>query len=147
MRYPDGSVSTPHCYASVGVSRDLHPDTGTGGELYAVIGHAPRQLDRNIAVVGRVVSGIEQLSSLPRGSETMGFYKAGSVARPIVAVALASAMPAATRPSFKYLATNSSSFARYLGVKKNRDDDFYRVAAGGVDLCNAPVPVRPTPGR
>src|SRR5690606_4696052 len=28
-----------HCYASVGVARDLSPDTGTGAELYAVIGH------------------------------------------------------------------------------------------------------------
>jgi peptidylprolyl isomerase len=35
----------------------LSPDTGTGGELYAVIGHAPRHLDRNIAVVGRVIAG------------------------------------------------------------------------------------------
>ncbi len=145
--YTDGSASLTHCYGSVGVGRDLHPDTGTGGELYAIIGHSPRQLDRNIAIVGRVVSGIEQLSALPRGSETMGFYKAGSVAKPIVAVALASAMPAAQRPSFQYLDTASPSFARYLHVRKNRNDDFYRVAAGGVDLCNVPVPVRPTPGR
>ena len=48
------------------------PDTGTGGELYAIIGHAPRQLDRNIALVGRVVQGIEQMSSLPRGTEALG---------------------------------------------------------------------------
>lgn len=31
-----------HCYGSVGVARDLAPDTGTGTELYTVIGHAPR---------------------------------------------------------------------------------------------------------
>ena len=42
-----------HCYAMVGVGRNLPPDTGTGAELYAVIGHAPRHLDRNIALVGR----------------------------------------------------------------------------------------------
>jgi peptidylprolyl isomerase len=60
---------------------------------------------------------------------------------------LASAMPAAQRPSFQYLDTASPSFAHYLHVKKNRDDDFYRVAAGGVDLCNVPVPVRPAPGK
>ena len=48
-----------HCYGMVGVGRDLAPVTGTGGELYAVIGHAPRHLDRNIANVGRVVEGIE----------------------------------------------------------------------------------------
>ena len=145
--YKDGSASLTHCYGTVGVGRDLHPDTGTGGELYAIIGHAPRQLDRNIAIVGRVISGIEQLSALPRGSETMGFYKEGAVAKSITAVTLASAMPAARRPSFQYLDTSTPAFARYLRVRKNRDDDFYRVAAGGVDLCNVPVPVRPTPGR
>jgi peptidylprolyl isomerase len=143
--YRDGSASLTHCYGTVGVGRDLHPDTGTGGELYAAIGHAPRQLDRNIAIVGRVVSGIEQLSALPRGSEAMGFYKEGFVAKAITGITLASAMPAAQRPSFQYLDTASASFARYLQVRKNRNDDFYRVAAGGADLCNVPVPVRPTP--
>ena len=39
---PKGNwANLAHCYASVGVGRDLSPDTGTGGELYAVIGHAP----------------------------------------------------------------------------------------------------------
>ena len=145
--YKDGSASLTHCYGTVGVGRDLHPDTGTGGELYAAIGHAPRQLDRNIAIVGRVISGIEQLSALPRGSEAMGFYKEGSVAKGISGITLASALPQAQRPSFQYLDTASAGFARYLQVRKNRHDDFYRVAAGGVDLCNVPVPVRPTPGR
>jgi peptidylprolyl isomerase len=146
-RYRDGTVSLTHCYGTVGVGRDLHPDTGTGGELYAIIGHAPRQLDRNIAIVGRVIAGIEHLSALPRGSEAMGFYKAGFVAKPITGITLASAMPAATRPAFQYLDPASAAFARYLQIKKNRNDDFYRVAAGGVDICNAPVPVRPTPGK
>ena len=46
----DGTANLPHCYGSVGVGRDLSPDTGMGGELYAAIGHSPRHLDRNIAV-------------------------------------------------------------------------------------------------
>ncbi|WP_343223884.1 peptidylprolyl isomerase [Metallibacterium sp.] len=48
-----------HCYGMVGVGRDNPPDTGNGTELYAVIGQAPRQLDRNIALVGRVADLIE----------------------------------------------------------------------------------------
>src|SRR3546814_9201500 len=46
-----------HCYAMVGVARDMSPNTGTSSELYTVIGHAPRHLDRNIALVGRVIAG------------------------------------------------------------------------------------------
>ena len=143
--YADGNASLTHCYGTVGVGRDLHPDTGTGGELYAIIGHGPRQLDRNIAIVGRVVAGIEHLAALPRGSEAMGFYKEGFVAKSIVGMTLASAIPLAQRPSFQAMDTTSASFARYLRIKKNRNDDFYRVAAGGADLCNVPVPVRSTP--
>lgn len=146
-RYRNGQVSLIHCYGTVGVGRDLHPDTGMGGELYAVIGHAPRQLDRNIAIVGRVIEGIEQLSALPRGTEALGFYKEGTVARRIAGVRLAAALPPAERPSFQYLSETSASFAAYIARRANRQDDFYRVAAGGVDLCNAPVPVRRTPAR
>jgi peptidylprolyl isomerase len=146
-QYRDGSVSLTHCYGAVGVGRDLDPDTGMGGELYAVIGHATRQLDRNIAVVGRVIEGIEQMSALPRGTEALGFYKEGSVAKKIAQARLASALAPAERPAFQYLAETSPAFTAYLNRRANRDDDFYRVPAGGVDLCNAPVPVRRAPAR
>jgi peptidylprolyl isomerase len=131
-----------HCYGSVGVGRDLSPDTGTGGELYAVIGNAPRQLDRVIAVVGRVVDGIDRLSSLPRGTEALGFYKEKSQYVPIASIRMASDMPAAERPSYEYMDTGSPTFARYLKVRANRHDDFYIRPARGVDLCNVQVPVR-----
>ena len=138
-----GTANLVHCYASVGVGRGLSPDTGMGGELYAAIGHSPRHLDRVIAVIGRVVSGIEHLSSLPRGTEALGFYKERTSDVPIASVKLASDLPEAGRPRFQYLDEKSRSFAAWLHVKKNRRDDFYIRPAGGVDLCNAPVPVRP----
>ena len=138
----DATVNLAHCYGSVGVGRGLSPDTGMGGELYAVIGHGPRALDRVIANVGRVVSGIEHLSSLPRGTEALGFYKERTSDVPIASVRLASTMPEAQRPKFEYLNEKSPSFAAWLQVKKNRRDDFYIRPAGGVDLCNATVPVR-----
>jgi len=134
-----------HCYGSVGVGRDLSPDTGTGGELYAVIGQAPRQLDRNIALVGRVVEGIDRLSSLPRGTGDIGFYKDKAEYVPIASIRLASDMPAAERPSYEYMDTASATFARYLKLRANRHDAFYDVPAGGVDLCNVQVPVRKKP--
>lgn len=138
----DATVNLAHCYASVGVGRGLSPDTGMGGELYAVIGHGPRALDRVIANVGRVVSGIEHLSSLPRGTEALGFYKERTSDVAIASVRLASMLPEAERPKFEYLKETSASFAQWLHVKKNRRDDFYIRPAGGVDLCNATVPVR-----
>ncbi|UIP07803.1 peptidylprolyl isomerase [Erythrobacter sp. SDW2] len=146
-----------HCYGMVGVGRNYSPDTGSGAELYTVIGHAPRHLDRNIALVGRVISGMEFLSSLPRGKGDLGFYAEDEFDKrtPILTVRVASDLPEAdpassseavgqqTRPRFEYLSTESESFARYADARANRRDPFFIVPAGGADICNIPVPVRP----
>ena len=130
-----------HCYGSVGVGRDLSPDTGTGGELYAAI-NPLRHLDRNIAVVGRIIDGMGNLSALPRGTEALGFYKDKSMYVPIASVRLASSIPERERPAYEYMDTQSASFAKYLKLRANRHDDFYIRPAGGVDLCNVNPPVR-----
>ena len=139
-----GARSWPvHCYGTVGVGRDLSPDTGSGAELYAVIGQAPRQLDRNIAVVGRVIEGIEHLSSLPRGTGDLGFYKTPEERTPIASVRLGNEV--AELPRYEYLSTGSDSFSRYVHARANRQDAFYIQPAGAVDVCNVPVPVRRVP--
>ena len=144
----NGNMIWPlHCYGAVGVGRNTSPDTGSGAELYTVIGQAPRQLDRNIAVVGRVISGMEWLSSLPRGTGDLGFYETPQERTPISSVRLASALPAANRPRFEYMNTDSKSFADYVKLRANRHDSFYNVPAGGVDVCNVPVPVRAVKGK
>ena len=135
-------VNLTHCYGTVGVGRGEAPDTGTGGELYAVIGHAPRHLDRNIAAVGRVVDGMDALSARPRGTEALGFYKARTSDIPIARVVLAADLPPAQRPTYEVLDTNSAAFGRYVAARANRRDSFFVTPAGGVDICNAPVPTR-----
>ena len=132
-----------HCYGMVGVGRDNSPDTGTGAELYAVIGHAPRQLDRNIALVGRVIEGIELFSALPRGTAALGFYATAGERVPIVTVRNGGDVPAL--PKYQYLSSNGPAFARYAAARANRHDRFYIQPAGGVDVCNLPVPVRRAP--
>lgn len=140
---PKGGWATlAHCYGAVGVGRGLDPDTGTGGELYAVNGQATRHMDRNLAIVGRVIEGMDQLSALPRGTEALGFYKDPAAGVPITTIRLASGIAAAGRPAFEVMDTASPSFAKYLRVRANRNDDFYRHPAGGVDLCSVQVPVR-----
>ena len=137
----DGVSAWPvHCYGMVGVGRNLSPDTGTGAELYTVIGHAPRHLDRNIALVGRVIAGIENLSSLPRGTGALGFYEKPEQRVTITAIRLGNEV--ADLPRYQYLSTESASFAKYAGARANRRDAFFIVPAGGADICNIPVPMR-----
>ncbi|MBV8685949.1 MAG: peptidylprolyl isomerase [Alphaproteobacteria bacterium] len=137
-----GRAWMTHCYGYVGVGRDLAPDTGTGGELYAVIGHAPRPLDLNIALVGRVVEGMGLLAARPRGTGPLGFYEDPRQNVPIARIRLAADLPAAERPRFEVMRTESEAFSRYVTGRANRGGEFFRRPAGGVDVCNAPVPVR-----
>jgi cyclophilin family peptidyl-prolyl cis-trans isomerase len=129
-----------HCYGMVGVGRDLSPNTGTGAELYTVIGHAPRHLDRNIALVGRVIEGIEHLSSLPRGTGPLGFYENEAERVPILSIRQGDSV--SDLPTYEYLSTESTSFAQYADARANRRDPFFIKPAGGADICNIPVPVR-----
>ena len=135
-----------HCYGMVGVGRNMSPDTGSGAELYTVIGHAPRHLDRNIALVGRVIEGIEHLSSLPRGHGPLGTYdKAqGDELVPIRTIRLGTEVPDLS--AYEYLSTGSASFAKYADARANRRDPFFIRPAGGADICNIPVPVRRAAG-
>ncbi len=141
----DAPLAWPtHCYGMVGVGRNYSPDTGSGAELYTVIGHAPRHLDRNIALVGRVIEGMQHLSSLPRGSGALGFYTTEEAAKrtPITSVRVANDLPMSEQPRFEYLSTESETFARYAEAIANRRDPFFIVPAGGADICNIRVPVR-----
>lgn len=138
-----GSAWPIHCYDMVGVGRNYSPDTGSGAELYTVISTPPRHLDRNIALVGRVIEGMEYLSSLPRGHGPLGFYRNPEHRVPIQSIRLGNDVPGL--PAYQYLSTESRAFAKYADARANRRDPFFIHPAGGVDICNVPVPVRRAP--
>jgi peptidylprolyl isomerase len=135
-----------HCYGMVGAGRDNAPDSGSGVELYAVTGQAPRQLDRNITLVGRVVQGMELLSSLPRGGGAqgayMGFYRDSSQYTKIRGIHLASEFPAGERLKLQFLKTDSAAFKAYVEARRNRRNDWFVRPAGAIDACNIPLPIR-----
>jgi peptidylprolyl isomerase len=138
-----GQAWLAHCYGMVGAGRGNEPESGNGTELYVVTGHAPRQLDRNIALVGRVVQGMELLSVLPRGTGPLGFYEQPGQHVPIASVRLAADVPEAERTRIEVLRTDTATFAALVEARRNRKDDWYKVPAGYIDLCNVPLPVRP----
>lgn len=140
-----------HCYGMVGAGRDNDVDSGGGTELYAVIGQAPRHLDRNATLLGKVVQGMELLSSLPRGAGPLGFYENPEQRVRIQSFKVASDVPEAQRTPLEELRTDTQTFTDYIEARRNRHEKWFKVPAGHVDVCNVPVPVRPqvvgTPGR
>ncbi len=134
-----------HCYGMVGVGRDLDVESGSGTELYVVIGHAPRHLDRNVALVGRVVKGMELLSSLPRGSGEMGFYTANERPTAIQSIRLAGDLPPPARDDLEVIRTDTPTFAALIESRRNRPEEFFKNKAGHIEMCNVPIVVREPP--
>ena len=142
-----GKAWITHCYGVLGAGRNNAPDSSIGAELYVVIGQAPRALDHQLSVVGRVVKGMDLLSTIPRGPEPMGFYQKPEQRAPIKAIRLASEVPAAERTPLQLLRTDSQAFIDATEARRNRVDDFYTVPAGHIDLFNVALPVRSPPAK
>jgi len=134
-----------HCYGMVGAGRDNDVDSGGGMELYVVIGQAPRHLDRNITLVGRVLRGMEYLSVMPRGSGALGFYEHPEQQVPIRSVRLVSDVPPAQRTALQVLRTDTPTFQAYVAARRNRLEEWFKVPAGRIDVCNVPIPARLRP--
>jgi cyclophilin family peptidyl-prolyl cis-trans isomerase len=137
-----GEAWLAHCYGAVGVGRGNENNSGSGASLYAVTGHAPRHLDRNITVVGRVLQGMSLLSSLPRGKARLGFYEKPSEMTPIISVRLASEVAEAERTNIQVLQSDSASFIKALEALRNRGGDWFKRPAGYLEICNVPLAVR-----
>jgi peptidylprolyl isomerase len=131
-----------HCYGMVGAGRDEDVDSGGGTELYAVTGHSPRHLDRNVTLLGRVIKGMDLLSSLPRGTAELGFYEKPEQRVPIRTVRVAADVPEAERTRLSILRTDTQTFMDLVESRRNRRDTWFKVPAGRIEVCNVPIPVR-----
>lgn len=131
-----------HCYGILGAGRDTPADSSNGAELYVVSGHSPRHLDRNITTVGRVIKGMDLLSSLPRGTGAMGFYEKPEQRVSLKQVRLASEVPAAERIEWEALRTDTPTFQRWIKSRRHRREEWFVDPVGHVEVCNVPLPVR-----
>lgn len=138
-----GQTWLTHCYGMVGAGRGATADSGSGSELYVVIGHSPRHLDRNVTLVGRVVKGMELLSTLPRGTGPLGFYEKPRQRIPLRGIRVAADVPAAQRTDLEMLRTDTRAFADYVDSRRFRREDWFLDKVGHVEVCNVPLPVRP----
>lgn len=137
------SVWLTHCYGMVGVGRENDENSGGGTELYVIIGHSPRNLDRQLTMLGRVVQGMEIMSAFPRGTGDAGFYKTPAEYRRYADIKVAADVPVAQRTNLEVMRTDSASFATLVNSRRWRKDDFYTKPVGRIGLCNITVPVRP----
>jgi len=67
-----GKAWLAHCPGTVAMARKTDPDTGST-DFYIVIGQAPRYLDRNLTIFGRVVWGDKRLNIYVADTNSRGF--------------------------------------------------------------------------
>jgi len=138
----NGKMWLVHTYGMVGAGRDNAPDSGGGTELYVVIGHSPRHLDRNVTLLGRVIQGMELLSTLPRGTAAMGFYDQPEQRLPIKSMRVAADVPEPERAQLEILRTDTSMFQHVIEARRNRREEWFQVPVGKIEIGNVPIPVR-----
>ena len=139
---PAGRAWLAHCFGMLGVGRAESPRSGSGAELYVVTGHAPRHLDRNVTLIGRVIDGIEHLTTLPRGTGPLGFYETADEQVPIRSIRFGSELPQSKRLVIEMMRTDTASFNDLVEARRYRAEEWFVDPADRVGLCNVPLPVR-----
>lgn len=141
-----GRVWLAHCPGVVAMARNNEPDTGST-DFYIVIGQAPRYLDRNLTIFGRVVDGMEIVQRIIRGEpEANGMIPEAAPQTKMLEATLGSDVPPAERAALQITDTNGSEFEAVLQSRRVRGKPFFHHKPPEVlDVCQVPVATRPAP--
>ena len=137
-----GRTWLTYCYGALGTARSNEPDSGGGTQLFVIIGHSPRHLDRNYTAFGRVVKGIELLSTLPRGAGGLGFYEKPEQRVAIKSMRVAADVPAAERTVLQVLRTDTPTFKSLVSARRTRSEASFLYKASRIEVCNVPIPTK-----
>jgi peptidylprolyl isomerase len=72
----------------------------------------------------------------------MGIYATRGEHTIIRSIRVAADLPVEEREPLEALRTDSKRFADQTEGRRNRKDEWYKVPAGHIDICNVPLPVR-----
>ena len=140
-----GKAWLTHCPGIVAMARNDDPDSSRT-DFYIVIGQAPRYLDRNLNVFGRVVFGMDVVQRIRRGpSLNDGIIPDETSSTRIGRLQLLSDIPEEDRLFSYVLDTNSEAFADLLQDRRKRKQRFFKNKPPRVlDICQVPVQGRIT---
>lgn len=138
-----GKAWLTHCPGVVAMARNNDPDSGAT-DFYIVIGQAPRYLDRNLTIFGRVVWGMDVVQRIKRGfAADNGIIEQDLDRTWIKRMRLAASMPREERVEVWVADTNSAGFKKLLKERRNRTHEFFHHKPPKVlDVCQVPVPAR-----
>jgi peptidylprolyl isomerase len=129
-----------HCPGVVAMARNDDRDSSRT-DFYIVIGQAPRYLDRNLNIFGRVVFGMDVVQRINRGPTlNNGIIEDETKRTRISKLRLLSDIPEDGRLSAYAVDTNSDAFADLLKDRRKRKQKFFHNKPPNVlDVCQVPV--------
>jgi peptidylprolyl isomerase len=135
-----GSVWLTHCPGVVAMARNEAADSSRT-DFYIVIGQAPRYLDRNMNVFGRVIDGMDVVQRIARGDAgNNGLFSDETATTRIRHMTLASDISEEERPAAYVPDTDSKGFAALLEGRRNRTQAFFHHKPPEVlDVCQVPM--------
>ena len=137
-----------HCPGTMAMARGNDADSGDV-EFYIVIGHAPRYLDRNTTVFGRVLEGMEHVQAVRRGDAAVnsGVIEDPDGRDPILSIRVAADLPDSEQPRFKVMDTRGEAFFNAKNASRHRTHAwFINTPPAVIEACRMPAPVRRTSG-
>jgi len=134
-----------HCPGVLAMARNDDPDSSRT-DFYFVIGQAPRYLDRNMNIFGRVIHGMDVVQKIQRGpTDNNGIIQDETASSRIRHMKLASDIPKNERLSAFVVDTSSKSFEKTLKNRRNRKQKFFHHKPPEVlDVCQVPMAGRLT---
>ena len=135
-----GKAWLAHCPGIVAMARNDGPDTSRT-DLYIVIGQAPRYLDRNMNVFGRVIHGMDTVQRIRRGpADENGIIQDDAAMTRIRSMKMAGDIPESERLRALVPDTVDKSFRKLLKDRRDRKEDFFHHKPPRVlDVCQVPV--------
>ena len=139
------SVWLTHCPGVVAMARNEGPATSRT-DFYIVIGQAPRYLDRNMNVFGRVIDGMDVVQRIRRGpAGENGIIRDDAASSRIVRMTLAADVPEEERLNALVVDTGHTAFREMLEQRRDRRAKFfYRKPPEVLDVCQVPMAGRVT---
>jgi peptidylprolyl isomerase len=134
-----------HCPGVVAMARNEDADSSRT-DFYIVIGQAPRYLDRNLSIFGRVLEGMDVVQQIHRGpAGNNGVFQDDTASTRIRSIKLLSEFPEEEQLKVFVMDTNSEAFEELLADRRIRKHKFFHHRPPPVlDVCQVPVGSRIT---
>jgi peptidylprolyl isomerase len=134
-----------HCPGVIAMARNEDKDSSRT-DFYIVLGQAPRYLDRNLTVFGRVIEGMDKVQGIKRGPvSNAGVFVDETASTRIRSMKLGIEIPEEQRLRTYVMDTGSDAFGELMEDRRNRKHPFFHHRPPKVlDVCQVPVATRRT---